>query len=583
MTEKRNRLATNWGFYLVLIGIALSCTYLVVHILFGINRGFDLTDEGYYLLSLQENYHQEYTLSAWYLIFRKLFFFVKLDIANVRWIRFVLVLLTSAFFSFSVWKLLSEIFGKKVIGSHFILIFGMTLLGALMAYGLFPQSSSYNDMSYYIVMMALALVLMAVLKKPPFGNVVLSYVATFLAGIIAFGAVFTKLSMAPALWVICLLVIAGFAGAQKLSGKRRNVLLSSFVVGMGVATIVSFVNGETRGFLVNLPQTLELLQSIAIGYDSQSLYSSVVEGVKGLLRMVSWAFLVYVPYHLLLSFLKQKLSSSVVNWLSAVFLFGGLYLVMSLLPKGRENYLLPLIVISAFAAIQIIHSQWHSDKRWYVLALMVFLMGAPLMFSFGTNNLLLLAAFSYIVFWFLPIALLGVLKKQPVYLVLVGCLMVLTVNLFKDTYIEAPYRQEVYAHQETSFQYGENEILIDKGRAMYLSKLRSVLKSGDFVEGDYILGFYKMPGIVYLMQGEALGGFLWDEKFASIYCANLEKDTMAPDKKIFIIKNRNPGDEITQCLNDKGVEVGSFELLDSIKTVPALRIENEWTYVYKLK
>ena len=72
-------------------------------IVWGINKGFDITDEGFYILGFQSDQECGYTIITNFQRIVKTFFsFITLDILNVRILRFVLHLLSTLIFSIAI-------------------------------------------------------------------------------------------------------------------------------------------------------------------------------------------------------------------------------------------------------------------------------------------------------------------------------------------------------------------------------------------------------------------------------------------------------------------------------------------------
>ena len=60
-------------------------------VVWGLNKGFDLTDEGYYLLGLKEGQDLGNDLSSFHIVIKTIFFWLNLNIINVRIIRIILL------------------------------------------------------------------------------------------------------------------------------------------------------------------------------------------------------------------------------------------------------------------------------------------------------------------------------------------------------------------------------------------------------------------------------------------------------------------------------------------------------------
>ena len=114
-------------------------------IFWGSFRGFDLTDEGYYLMNYA--YPRHYPIWSGFIILgAKVVSGLHLDVVSLRWFRFLLLLLAHVFFAAAAVRWIK----RRVLaagGEPWVGRFGFALLTAsvIMPYGWTPPSLSYND------------------------------------------------------------------------------------------------------------------------------------------------------------------------------------------------------------------------------------------------------------------------------------------------------------------------------------------------------------------------------------------------------------------------------------------------------
>ena len=63
-------------------------------VIWGLNKGFDITDEGYYLLGYQDGQEIGYSPSGFQYVIRGFFGWMALDIINVRILRLIISLIS---------------------------------------------------------------------------------------------------------------------------------------------------------------------------------------------------------------------------------------------------------------------------------------------------------------------------------------------------------------------------------------------------------------------------------------------------------------------------------------------------------
>jgi len=89
--------------------LLLSFILEIIILVWGINKGFDFTDEGYYILGYQQGQEIGFCVSFFHLIIRKVFAWLSLDVIDTRSIRLVLTILSSLFFSIGLWQWIGTI------------------------------------------------------------------------------------------------------------------------------------------------------------------------------------------------------------------------------------------------------------------------------------------------------------------------------------------------------------------------------------------------------------------------------------------------------------------------------------------
>ena len=130
--------------------------------LWAVNKGFDIGDEGFYLLS--SKYYQSYETFDYFFVFRKLFWWLPIGIIPFRLMRIVAEVLGALILSYSsyYWAL-SERSIFKDNPPHFFFLFSVTALGGFM--GMYTRSFSYNELSNLLVY-GIAGILMLLLSFP---------------------------------------------------------------------------------------------------------------------------------------------------------------------------------------------------------------------------------------------------------------------------------------------------------------------------------------------------------------------------------------------------------------------------------
>ena len=110
--------------------------------------------------------------------------------------------------------------------------------------------------------------------------------------------------------------------------------------------------------------------------------------------------------------------------------------------------------------------------------------------------------------------------------------------LFTQNYFQNPYRI-TKLHTQTEKIKGEN-VKLDKFSKLFVTEIDSILVSNGFKKGDPIIGLYKIPGLVYLLNGISPGGIisLWDDRRNQQFLNELRNSTIDYSKSYFIVGDR---------------------------------------------
>ena len=116
-------------------------------LIWGLNKGFDITDEGFYLLGFQENQELGITMIKFHHLMKSLFWWIDLNILNLRIIRLVLL----AFSSFLLTLTIKSVLKKKI---DLLFTFSLLLLSTFLTFCFGPKSLSYNSLSSSFIAMS---------------------------------------------------------------------------------------------------------------------------------------------------------------------------------------------------------------------------------------------------------------------------------------------------------------------------------------------------------------------------------------------------------------------------------------------
>ena len=271
-------------YFLFLITIIITAI-----ILWGMNRGFDISDEGFYLLHYQDSYYAPFDIHLFYKIVKWVFGFVDLTIINLRVIRLILIFLSGTIFTIGLMEWTKD---KRVSVTNMnnASVFLFILLGCLISYGMFPQSLSYDSMNSFIFITSAGLFFYA-MRDYDNQNKIRYFIPFFIIGFLLSLQVFIKVPSFLLLFVsyiVLILLMRGFSPGYKV--LLLLILFSGFAAGLilynyFVENILISYNGfRSAQFIV---------QSLDSGYKYSDLFINILRA--------SWQIGILIIISLILS------------------------------------------------------------------------------------------------------------------------------------------------------------------------------------------------------------------------------------------------------------------------------------------
>ena len=137
-----------------------------------------------------------------------------------------------------------------------------------------------------------------------------------------------------------------------------------------------------------------------------------------------------------------------------------------------------------------------------------------------------------------------------------------------------------------------NGLNVSKEKYTYINSVNRVLRDNGFEPGAPMIGFYRLPGVIYAASGKSLGGIYWNRPQIALYAENLKIALEEEDQKPYIllspsIHENNLVPEMKEDLAEFGIDIDhDYILVDSIKCAKSLdhaQRKDVYTYVYRPK
>lgn len=429
-------------------------------ILLGINRGFDISDEGVYALLAVPQQENIAGVFNYDLFFKLLYQFtgIEFGLVGLRVLR-LLVYLGSAFCLSIVWKNITK---RKGIDST---IFLLAFLAVCAGYGFLPASLSYNSLS--VLLAALLLAALSSSKPKYYHFLVIGFALAFL--------VYVKITVFISLGILTLLYLWY---QQSLKASRLLFL------------ILPFVALELLLFTVLDESALSRIIGSYAQIQSREAYQIHLL-LKYSLVGVFWVGLAGLPFYLIHRFTVWQSMVGKILFSVAVL---ALFCIGFVTTIAEEWNHLVLLLTAAFIAWQLsalIKRQLsQQEKLWLGIFLLM-----PFLLHFGSNVYWLRLGIHYWIFWILAVCyIFFLLEMQMPQLIYSGIACASTVLILYGIWI-APFEQESLWKADTKWEYKAGKhILLSEAQVEMLKQLEVYGR-----QNSSILTFYRIPGLAYLL------------------------------------------------------------------------------------
>ena len=543
------------------IFLALLSLAMIVLFLWGSDKGFDLSDEGLYILNLL---YPEETAPYWKygFIYKQLFGWMGLEVTGYRVLKLLLLLAVSYF-------LASEWHKQKWDPENGLSLVGywsLFFLGSTACYAIGPPTLSYNDLSLIYSMAFLAMFLRFLRFKNSGNSSLAVYFCLFLSGLIIGFLLFTKFS-AAVLVELCFIVLLLTVALGKNSNPFGLIKeFSSSVLGILAAVVYHFLNiGSPADYFNAFRDSL----GVVPGHDSITLFKTYTSTLRSAF-IGGFIYYLEIPVILVgLHFLSRK------KWIISKFYYKLLLLLPVYLAirfyisdfhlSGTSHSLTAfnpffggLLAVSTLFILERREVKFNTQK----IAVGFFLLVLPFTLALGTNNPLPLQASIFQLFWILLfVLLLSELnsKLRVVSNLLLGLFVIVSISQSVHGYYFKPYRIPGTLADQNSKVEGirkKANLNVHPTFNFFVSQLDSILQANCVLASPQpLISMFYDPGICYLLDGIGPGSPWYKYSYDNLNCFNVRNSKIEDFDKTVIISEsggmlREP---FINCLNDLGL------------------------------
>ena len=543
----------------------------VIFLVWACYRGFDFTDEGYYLLNYRYPDNIPFGVSSYHQYFGFFYKILNYDIALLRVGGIILLLISTLIFHFGFHRIAASFRNSSIRNSMFkrYKLFGITEycflgIGTLLIYSWFLPSPSYNTLNAIFLNAGTGLYFAGIgillMRKERSTN---AWLFLFFSGVFIGCSFFTKFTSGFALYGILCITSACWprltlpqrlkAIALITAGKISWFMLH-FILIQSISDWWSFLSGG-----------IELISALKSGHGINSVTRYLAEfkhliiasvlkfwGAYAILSIGALLFLIFArksapSFQKLLTWLLLiPLSAVAISYQRNQFIGG-----VGRFGQLTEFYLSVMILLTAvIIVIQVIlRNRQHISPL--DITLLVFAgssFGLPFMGAIGTGNQIYTITLYHMVPWFAIFLILIRLMATAYKSALIYSITILTIAAFASSQILSgclnnPYRLNsgvLHQSMKTEIGYPASNLLLDTRANRFITELRRLATIHGFKPGDDMLAFYNMPGAVFCLGGRSpgipwfFGGYKGSKNFAEKALSRIPRDRL---RKAFVLQN----------------------------------------------
>ncbi len=502
--------------------------------LWSTNRGFDLGDEGLYMLSLSDPEHYKVLAHGYFL--NKILPISEFTIPISRTISICLELVSGFIFSWGVFRWLST----RVTGVSFTAIWALVLIGSFQS--ILARCVSYNDLINFFGLTSAGVLLYSLTLS----NGRQQFFAWVLS---AFLLTFSTLFKAPVAISLSIL----FFGVAILHGQRPKLpnlakATAAWVAGAALTVLaytILYSGTSWINVLTNVKATADLLRYHPI--DLLGMYL-IYDGTPNVVFIGLGISVYWLCYTLIKSVAPNKklLAFMVSSALStAVCYFAIIGLKQLLVREEQPVYFYLWVVVNVIIILLYNTPKGASaglQKDKIVIA--GFLLTLPLAMIGGTNGFITETLFAFWIPWFglaaicLKILATSNFSKLKYYLMVCALAMATGMQFYYSKVLHPfgiPNNQSLL-DQNTTLK-GKDNLLLSHDAVAYFQSFQAVLESKNVKPNTPIVAFNYAPGLVYLAQGYSPGApfYLYGNDFVRYNCHFLMAAAEAIDRPPIIL------------------------------------------------
>jgi len=518
--EKMTRYAS-----IILMAFALLMAFSSLFLLaFNLSRGFDFTDEAFFILwaNQPENIYVALTQFGFYTGF-----LLKVASGNLTGFRLIglLILLVMNYIFLSVlYKYMNNGKREKLSIEKVYFLIVMSVMGCAAYYNRWAYlTPSYNWLALIAVLMVGTGLLMSVVEDGADSDEPQLYHKPWLGPVlIGAGGALSFIAKPTTAFLLACVSIAWFVWVSKNNNRLYQLLLAAIISVFFLLAHVIVFKESVGDYYVELIQSLEYIKLLGVGtYASYTelLYGALVDLIKVVFTSKN---AVFIPLTIVLYYWLNK-QSSIKNINKQLII--SMYLVVCWLILWHQGYWTRhsiasgwLIMAALMFTIYYLQGASLSEDdsnavRAKGISLILFLLFIGFAFSFGTSSgfvrkmsggLIFIALVNVIISGLIEYREKLKIIKNTLLVLISLAIFVVVVDSYKYPFrINGSIRDQI---EPVSLHGLEGEIKVDKETAQYIGDIKKYSRESGWVRGTPLIDMTGVsPGVSIVMDARVIG------------------------------------------------------------------------------
>lgn len=490
-------------------GILLCAFLVIIYCIWTLNRGFEITDEAYYLLLAMHSSSVKSYISAQQWVTAGLWKITG-SITMFRAVGMLLLLASSTLLALGA---LSAYLRFGFVTVHFkskSVVAAGTAVGAMLYASTINFSPCYNQMASTGAYAAAGLVLLASV----YSNHTLKYILYIFAGCAVAIEGICKPSAGLSTLVLLILWVGYFENLRidKIFGAVAVVFAMVTFAG-----VILLVNTTIFDAIQSIEQGMQLFRMVQIEGVGARLIRYIVEYWSYIIKTF-FAFTIPIIAMIFYAFTRRVIFAQLgLAALVVTLIFGSLAIGLptfsiknatfdSYLFGGFNRYDVQLVAIFAMLVMALIASiqVWSRNKNTFILTIGLVLL--PYSVAIGTGNVLFTQVIDSLAPWGALISVLVIAGHRDSFnkmiVSLIGFCFIGTIALQIFTSCFRPYHlSSTLAKQDRTVIIGNlGKVKVDAETFRFVTDLNAAAKKCDIEPGAPFIGLYNIPGVSLVLQ-----------------------------------------------------------------------------------